>query len=205
MNIKMKITQGKIDKAQTAFQNTIEQYERSLKQNFNEMFFKIVKIEIMKEDLEKIKQLSKCEECKYYSICSSQNTHCLKLETIYIDYKMCNELNDYEDIMWKSKQNENSKNYFELENSHLENLIHFLYKNEMATLEHLTKKNIMFENQFEKIKNNSNKIRERMRIRVIRKVIELKNKYDMNNAFTLEQEKEFMYNYFMETKQNGSE
>ena len=40
-------------------------------------------------------------------------------------------------------------------------------------------------------------IRERMKIRVIRKIMEIKEKFDNNKLDTLEKQQEFAYNYFI--------
>ena len=90
----------------------------------------------------------------------------------------------------KKEKDQQVKNYFELENSHLNNLINFLYKNEMATIEQLAKKQKIFGDhlmlQLNKIQVEKNKIRERMKIRVIRKIMEIKEKFDNNKLDTLE-------------------
>ena len=200
MSINEKINIKNIDKKKIEFQNLIKTYEKSFYSDFCKILFKIVKIEILKEDLELFNGLTNCKECKFFTICSTKNTHCIQLETLYTDYKMCNELDDVEDIMWKSKDQQ-VKNYFELENSHLNNLINFLYKNEMATIEQLAKKQKIFGDhlmlQLNKIQVEKNKIRERMKIRVIRKIIEIKKNFYNNKLDTLEKQQEFAYNYFI--------
>lgn len=200
MSINEKINIKNIDKKKIEFQNLIKTYEKSFYSDFCKILFKVVKIEILKEDLELFNGLTNCKECKFFTTCNTTNSHCIKLETIYTDYRMCNELDDVEDIMWKSKDQQ-VKNYFELENSHLNNLINFLYKNEMATIEQLAKKQKIFGErlmlQLNKIQVEKNKIRERMKIRVIRKIMEIKEKFDNNKLDTLEKQQEFAYNYFI--------
>ena len=200
MSINEKINIKNIDKKKIEFQNLIKTYEKSFYSDFCKILFKVVKIEILKEDLELFNGLTNCKECKFFTTCNKTNSHCIKLETIYTDYRMCNELDDVEDIMWKSKDKQ-VKNYFELENSHLNNLINFLYKNEMATIEQLAKKQKIFGErlmlQLNKIQVEKNKIRERMKIRVIRKIMEIKEKFDNNKIDTLEKQQEFAYNYFI--------
>ena len=125
MALNEKITIKNISNKKTEFNNMLKTYQDSFKKNLNILFFKIVKIEILKEDIKLFENISDCKKCKFFTICSTTNTHCIQLETIYTDYRMCDELDDVEDIMWKSKDQQ-VKNYFELENSHLNNLINFL-------------------------------------------------------------------------------
>lgn len=200
MALNEKITIKNISNKKTEFNNMLKTYQDSFKKNLNVLFFKIVKIEILKEDIKLFENISDCKKCKFFTICSTTNTHCIQLETLYADYKICDEFNDSDDIMWKSKDQQ-VKNYFELENSHLNNLINFLYKNEMATIEQLAKKQKNFGErlmlQLNKIQVEKNKIRERMKIRVIRKIMEIKEKFDNNKIDTLEKQQEFAYNYFI--------
>lgn len=207
MGLSEKITIKNIDKMKKNFESNLKEYQNSLKKDMDKVFFKIVKQELLKEDLELFNSLKKCEECQFFISCNEDKgkQHCIKLETIYCDYRISDEYNDVEDILWKPRDSKNNKNYFELENNHLTNLIHFFYKNELATLEQLSKnENYKLTNipyMFKNIKNEKNKIRERVKIRVIRKIIELKEKYNMQNKINEEQQQEFLYNFFLANKE----
>ena len=69
-------------------------YTESFYGDFCKILFKMVKIEILKEDLELFNGLTNCKECKFFTTCNNINTHCIKLETIYTDYRICDEFDD---------------------------------------------------------------------------------------------------------------
>ena len=203
MALNEKITIKNVLNKKTEFNNMLKTYQDSFKKRLKVLFFKIVKIEILKEDLELFNGLTNCKECKFFTTCNKTNSHCIKLETIYIDYRMCDELDDVEDIMWKTKDQQ-VKNYFELENSHLNNLINFLYKNEMATIEDLAKKPTIFGSHVTQLLNQlkiqKNKIRERTKIRVIRKIMEIKEKFEQMELSNLNKEEQFLYSIYSANK-----
>lgn len=196
MALNDKITIKNVLNKKTEFNNMLKTYQDSFKKSLNVLFFKIVKIEILKEDIKLFENISDCKKCKFFTICSTTNTHCIQLETLYTDYRICDEFNDSDDMLWKSKEGE-IRNYFELEISHLNNLINFLYKNEMATIEDLAKKPTIFGSHviqlLNQLKIQKNKIRERTKIRVIRKIMEIKEKFEQTELSNLNKEEQLLY------------
>ena len=203
MALNEKITIKNVLNKKTEFNNMLKTYQDSFKKSLNVLFFKIVKIEILKEDIKLFENISDCKKCKFFTICSTTNTHCIQLETLYTDYRICDEFNDSDDMLWKSKEGE-IRNYFELEISHLNNLINFLYKNEMATIEDLAKKPTIFGSHviqlLNQLKIQKNKIRERTKIRVIRKIMEIKEKFEQMELSNLNKEEQLLYSIYSANK-----
>ena len=203
MALNEKITIKNVLNKKTEFNNMLKTYQDSFKKSLNVLFFKIVKIEILKEDIKLFENISDCKKCKFFTICSTTNTHCIQLETLYTDYKICDEFNDSDDMLWKSKEGE-IRNYFELEISHLNNLINFLYKNEMATIEDLAKKPTIFGSHviqlLNQLKIQKNKIRERTKIRVIRKIMKIKEKFEQMELSNLNKEEQLLYSIYSANK-----
>src|SRR5574343_140145 len=203
MALNDKITIKNVLNKKTEFNNMLKTYQDSFKKSLNILFFKIVKIEILKEDIKLFENISDCKKCKFFTICSTTNTHCIQLETLYTDYRICDEFNDSDDMLWKSKEGQ-IRNYFELETSHLNNLINFLYKNEMATIEDMAKKPTVFGSHvaqyINQIQIEKNKIRERTKIRVIRKIMEIKEKCEKIELSNLDKEEQLLYNIYLANK-----
>lgn len=203
MALNDKITIKNVLNKKTEFNNMLKTYQDSFKKSLNILFFKIVKIEILKEDIKLFENISDCKKCKFFTICSTTNTHCIQLETLYTDYRICDEFNDSDDMLWKSKEGQ-IRNYFELETSHLNNLINFLYKNEMATIEDMAKKPTVFGShvaqQLNQLQIEKNKIRERTKIRVIRKIMEIKEKFEKIELSNLDKEEQLLYNIYLANK-----
>ena len=203
MALNEKITIKNVLNKKTEFNNMLKTYQDSFKKSLNVLFFKIVKIEILKEDIKLFENISDCKKCKFFTICSTTNTHCVQLETLYTDYRICDEFNDSDDMLWKSKEGE-IRNYFELEISHLNNLINFLYKNEMATIEDLAKKPTIFGSHviqlLNQLKIQKNKIRERTKIRVIRKIMEIKEKFEQMELSNLNKDEQLLYSIYSANK-----
>lgn len=203
MALNEKITIKNVLNKKTEFNNMLKTYQDSFKKSLNVLFFKIVKIEILKEDIKLFENISDCKKCKFFTICSTTNTHCIQLETLYADYRICDEFNDSDDMLWKSKEGE-IRNYFELEISHLNNLINYLYKNEMATIEDLAKKPTIFGSHviqlLNQLKIQKNKIRERTKIRVIRKIMEIKEKFEQMELSNLNKEEQLLYSIYSANK-----
>lgn len=203
MALNEKITIKNVLNKKTEFNNMLKTYQDSFKKSLNVLFFKIVKIEILKEDIKLFENISDCKKCKFFTICSTTNTHCIQLETLYTDYRICDEFNDSDDMLWKSKEGE-IRNYFELEISHLNNLINFLYKNEMATIEDLAKKPTIFGSHviqlLNQLKIQKNKIRERTKIRIIRKIMEIKEKFEQMELSNLNKEEQLLYSIYSANK-----
>lgn len=203
MALNEKITIKNVLNKKTEFNNMLKTYQDSFKKSLNVLFFKIVKIEILKEDIKLFENISDCKKCKFFTICSTTNTHCIQLETLYADYRICDEFNDSDDMLWKSKEGE-IRNYFELEISHLNNLINYLYKNEIATIEDLAKKPTIFGSHVIQLSNQlkiqKNKIRERTKIRVIRKIMEIKEKFEQMELSNLNKEEQLLYSIYSANK-----
>ena len=203
MALNEKITIKNVLNKKTEFNNMLKTYQDSFKKSLNVLFFKIVKIEILKEDIKLFENISDCKKCKFFTICSTTNAHCIQLETLYTDYRICDEFNDSDDMLWKSKEGE-IRNYFELEISHLNNLINFLYKNEMATIEDLAKKPTIFGSHviqlLNQLKIQKNKIRERTKIRVIRKIMEIKEKFEQMELSNLNKDEQLLYSIYSANK-----
>ena len=203
MALNEKITIKNVLNKKTEFNNMLKTYQDSFKKSLNVLFFKIVKIEILKEDIKLFENISDCKKCKFFTICSTTNTHCIQLETLYTDYRICDEFNDSDDMLWKTKEGE-IRNYFELEISHLNNLINFLYKNEMATIEDLAKKPTIFGSHviqlLNQLKIQKNKIRERTKIRVIRKIMEIKEKFEQMELSNLNKDEQLLYSIYSANK-----
>lgn len=202
-----KITIKNIEEQKLNFQRELLIQKKQLKMNFETTFYNIVKYELLKEDNDLIQNVKDCKECQYFTICNyDKKQNCAQLETLWMDYSLFNELNGVQDITWINKEKTQKKIYFALENVHLNRIINFLYDRQLATFEQIvmnekifTKKNP--EEMLKKIRIEKNRIRERLKIRVIRKVIEIKEKYNKKDFLSDEQQEELFYQIFMEQQE----
>ena len=207
MSYNAKITIENIKEKKLNFKRELLIQKKQLKMNFESTFYNIVKYELLKEDNELIQNVNDCEKCKYFTACNSKKvSKCIQLESLWIDYCFLNELHGVEDITWNNKEKTQKKIYFALENDHLKNIINFLYDKQLATIEQLINSNNRYEKKdkeelFKKIIIEENKIRERLKIRVIRKVIEIKEKYNKKDLLSDEQQEEFLYQIFIEQQE----